>query len=197
MRNFAVLFTLSAGFCVTAAAAPCDNVAERLRPMVGADQAVREGLPFPPTPKAMERMEIVDRANTLEVRRILNYCGWPRSSGQGKEASNLMWLLVQHADRDRSFQKVALHAMSRAVDEGEASARDLAYLSDRINTAEGRPQLYGTQLKMEKCSVLEFFKIDRREDVEKRRAKIGLPPLEEYEKFVRQQMGPAECSAQK
>jgi hypothetical protein len=197
VRRTIVLLSLYAGVCTTAAAAECDRIADRLRPMVAADQAVRENLTFPWTPQAIERMEIVDRANTLDARRILKHCGWPRANKDGAEASNSMWLLVQHADRNRSFQKAALQAMSRAVDDGDASPKDFAYLSDRISTAEGRAQLYGTQLKMERCGVLEFFKMDRREDVERRRAQIGLPPLDEYEKFVRQQMPVSECGARK
>ncbi len=35
--------------------------------------------------------------------------------------------------------------MEQAVSKGEASAKDYAYLLDRVRMNQGRPQVYGTQ----------------------------------------------------
>ena len=55
------------------------------------------------------------------------------------------WLLVQHADRDRPFQKQCLELLREAVAKKEASGKDLADLTDRVLVGEGKNQIYGTQ----------------------------------------------------
>jgi hypothetical protein len=45
--------------------------------------------------KVAEKMGEVDRANTSEMKEILNVHGWMRISVFGKEADGDAWLLVQ------------------------------------------------------------------------------------------------------
>jgi hypothetical protein len=46
-----------------------------------------------------------------------------------------------------ALQDTALHLLESAVRSGDASSRDLAYLTDRVRVEEGRLQVYGTQLE--------------------------------------------------
>jgi hypothetical protein len=78
-----------------------------------------------------------------ELRRIYEKYGWPRISVVGKEAAGEYWLLVQH--QGLSFQKQLLPALQRAVEEGDASRVNYAYLYDRVMVNEGRPHHWGTQ----------------------------------------------------
>ena len=60
-------------------------------------------------------------------------------------AADAAWLMAQHAIHDPEFQRECLGLLEAAVWQGEASPRNLAYLTDRVLVHEGRPQRYGTQ----------------------------------------------------
>jgi hypothetical protein len=74
-----------------------------------------------------------------------------------------------------------LDLLREAVAAGEAFDRHLAYLEDRVRTAEGRPQLYGTQFTR---VVLQYryepLPIEDPERVDDRGAAVGLGPLAGY-----------------
>src|SRR5207244_6160203 len=95
--------------------------------------------------EAMSRGEAIDADNTAWLKDVVRRHGWPGCSLVGAEAANAAWLLVQHADRDPAFQRECLSLMEAAVAAGDASPADLAYLTDRVLRAEGKPQRYGTQ----------------------------------------------------
>jgi hypothetical protein len=48
-------------------------------------------------------------------------------------------------DTDLEFQRKCLALMQEAFSVGEVRPRDYAYLTDRVLTHEGKPQMYGTQ----------------------------------------------------
>ena len=58
----------------------------------------------------------------------------------------------------------------------------MALLIDRIRVYKGQKQLYGTQVKMESTRQKSFDAIEDEKNVNKRRAEVGLGPLEEYAK---------------
>ncbi len=90
-----------------------------------------------------------DRDNTGWLRTVVRERGWPGRSMVGDDAARAAWLLAQHADQDPEFQRECLGLLERGVKLGEAEAADLAYLTDRVLLAEGRPQRYGTQFTSE------------------------------------------------
>lgn len=126
----------------------------------------------------------VDLHNTARMRGIIAEIGWPTRSKVGEAAEHKAWLLVQHADADRAFQRECLELM-REQPEGEVCAKHLAYLDDRIRTGEGRPQLYGTQLRGGPSGELAPSAIEDPEHVDERRAAVGLGPLSEYVALAR------------
>jgi hypothetical protein len=69
--------------------------------------------------------------------------------------------------------------MQKAFNTGEARGQDLALLTDRVRLYEGKPQLYGTQVKNVNGKFI-FAPIEDEPNVDKRRALYGLPPLSEY-----------------
>src|SRR5205085_1172028 len=73
--------------------------------------------------------------------------GWPGKSLVGVDGANAAWLLVQHADQGRAFQKRCLPLLEAAVKKGEATGVQLAYLSDRVRVGAGEKQVYGTQFR--------------------------------------------------
>ena len=73
--------------------------------------------------------------------------------------------------------------MTRAVDDDEASATDLAYLYDRVQMRRKRPQRYGTQLWVEGDSELKLWFVEDLEHLDERRQELNLPPVAEYLKL--------------
>lgn len=101
-----------------------------------------------------------------------------------KEAGQALRKRIDYLDPgSRAQQKLMQHILlveQAAGASGEGLDRSFPYLDDRIAVAEKRPQRYGTQLSArgkDRCA-LEFAPFDDREQVEARRAQLGLPPLE-------------------
>lgn len=146
-------------------------------------------------PQIVQQTQVIDRQNTESLKRMIKVCGWPKRSVYGAGAVNDAWLLAQHADHDRKFQRAVLVHLQRAVAAGEAPGGQLAYLADRVAVGEGKPQLYGTQLDSKGPCQMDFLPLDDRAKVEERRRAVGLPPLEEYRKLVQENLLPPGCSA--
>lgn len=87
----------------------------------------------------------VDRSNTEWLKADVAANGWFTVSANGQRASSAAWLMAQHADRDRDFQRHVLALMEPLVETGEVSKGNYAYLWDRVAVAEERPQRYGSQ----------------------------------------------------
>ncbi|TDK23159.1 hypothetical protein E2F46_12210 [Luteimonas aestuarii] len=138
------------------------------------DQAVRN-LALQ-TQEEIEKLQAVDDRNTARLKQIVATHGWPTISLVGEDAARAAWLLAQHADHDRAFQREVLALMAPAVDAGEAVAMDHAYLWDRINA----PQRFGTQGRCVGPGEWAPLEIESPEGVDDRRAMVGLPPLQEY-----------------
>jgi len=122
----------------------------------------------------------VDLENTKRAKEIVEEIGYPTISKVGKEASYNFWILVQHADHDKEFQKYCLGLM-REIFKEDIEQSNIAYLEDRVRLGEGRPLLYGTQYRIDKdTDEMIILPIEDEENVDKRRAEVGLPPLKEY-----------------
>ena len=68
---------------------------------------------------------------------------------------------------------------------GEASVTDLAYLEDRVRVNAGQSQLYGTQFTRDQQG-LRPWTIDDPENLDQRRASVGLGPFAGYEALMHQ-----------
>ncbi|MCI0490764.1 MAG: hypothetical protein L0229_29570 [Blastocatellia bacterium] len=126
----------------------------------------------------------IDKENTERMKQIVKEYGWPGKSMVGEDGAQAAWLLVQHADRDREFQKQCLKLLEKAVEVKEASGTDLAYLTDRVRVAEGKPQVYGTQMTIIDGKY-DPAPIEDEANVDKRRAAVGLEPLADYVKRMK------------
>ena len=161
--------------------------------MVQVDQSIRERIDWSsvPTgtikkaqlPKVFQQMLVVDKENTARLQALVKACGWPSKSIYGEKASGAAWILAQHADP--AAQQSFLPYLHAAAETGEASRSDLAYLTDRIATRDGKPQLYGTQLRQARSCEFEFEPLDDRNKVNERRKSAGMPSLEDYEQMFR------------
>ncbi|MFD0969178.1 DUF6624 domain-containing protein [Plantactinospora endophytica] len=135
------------------------------------------------------RIQAIDVENTAWFAALLDRHGWPRRSEVGEEASGAAWLLAQHADLDRQFQRRCLALLTEAVRAGEAEPAHLAYLTDRVRLAEGRSQWYGTQFWYgpDGDGELQPWSIEDPAGVDDRRRSVGLEPLADHARRLRQQ----------
>ncbi len=115
------------------------------------------------------------------LKNIYNEIGYPSIEKVGKDISGKFFTLVQHSDSDVKFQKEMLLEIKKELDSGNVQARDFAYLTDRVQLALDKPQVYGTQLDYNTQIGQAFPKnlLDST-NVNQRRNEIGLEPLEVY-----------------
>jgi hypothetical protein len=123
----------------------------------------------------------VDADNTAWMKTVIEKHGWPGKSLVGDAGAEAAWLLVQHADADPMFQERCLELLVAAQSAGEASGVHVAYLTDRVRVAAGKPQLYGTQFYLV-AGKNEPRPIEDEANLDKRRAEMGLGPFESYRK---------------
>jgi hypothetical protein len=151
--------------------------------MAAADQRARStALKFksPGNAAANRRVDAVDALNRAQVKKIIQDHGWPTFDMVGKRAAKAFWLLVQHYDKIPAFQKKCWVLMGKAVKAGQASAKDYAYLTDRVLLNEGKKQLFATQFTSARGSVFQPQPIANVSGVDERRASHGLEPLWKY-----------------
>ncbi|MFT4153720.1 DUF6624 domain-containing protein [Parafilimonas sp.] len=129
----------------------------------------------------MNIMGYHDSMNLMRVKHIIDMHGWPGPDVVGEKGASTIFLVVQHADS--LTQVTYLPKMQEAVKEGKAKPQQLALLEDRVLTNQGKPQIYGSQVRRnEQTGKNEFYPIIDEPNVNKRRASVGLEPLEDYAK---------------
>ncbi|MFO0935993.1 MAG: DUF6624 domain-containing protein [Gemmataceae bacterium] len=128
---------------------------------------------------AMESLAAIDTENRNWLKERIEKEGWPTISRVGKDGAHAAWLLVQHADSNREFQKECLKKIEVAVANKEAAPIDLAYLTDRVLTGEGKKQRYGTQLKIVDGKFV-VSPVEDEDKLDERRKSLGMPTMAEY-----------------
>jgi uncharacterized protein DUF6624 len=133
------------------------------------------------------RWQSVDTRNTADLKQLLAIHGWFKISSFGDEADNNAWLLVQHADQDRDFQRHVLSILEPLVAQHETRPEHYAYLFDRLAALHGdaggqQPQRYGTQGRCVGKGKWEPFEVEEPARLDERRASVGLMPEAEYQK---------------
>ena len=145
--------------------------AELLR-RIEPDQAARRE-------RDLEAVQRADAENLPWLKQVIATHGWPGKSLVGPDGASAAWLLVQHADADPAFQRQCLGLLIAAAAAGEATGQELAYLTDRVLLAEGRPQVYGSQVQHQD-GAWRPCDLGDPDHVDERRATVGLSPLAEY-----------------
>jgi len=131
-----------------------------------------------------KKLQAVDDENRLWLAEKIKQFGWPGKSLVGEQAAHAAWLLVQHADADPDFQERCLEQM-KAAGSGEVTPIDIAYLTDRVLVARGRPQVYGTQCEEVDGRFQPRACVDP-DALDQRRKEVGLQPIKEYLQVMEQ-----------
>lgn len=120
-------------------------------------------------------------ANEQRLIAVINKYGFPGYDLVGEKGSNHFWLMVQHCDKDVSFQRRVLKAMKAELPKHNADPKNFAYLTDRVLVNTGHKQLYGTQLTYNTDSCQAIPKpLQDSVNVNKRRLALGLETIESY-----------------
>jgi hypothetical protein len=132
-------------------------------------------------------MEAVHRQNAAALAAIIEEHGWPGRTLAGEDGAHSAWLLLQHAIGNLSLQRRGLELLREAAEKGEIPILQVAYLEDRIRFFEGKPQLYGTQFDWDANGELSPHPIEDLSGVDQRRASVGLAPLAERIRQIREE----------
>lgn len=146
---------------------------------------IKKGDPKIVDSPAFKKLEVqqaaIDKKLLPQVENIIEKYGYPTQAMVGKQPRKTVFLVIQHADLEQ--QEKYLPLFQKAVKDGTLKFKTLALMIDRIEMAKGRPQIYGTQVKRNsETGEFYFYNILNERNLEKRRAAVGLPPIEDYAK---------------
>jgi hypothetical protein len=139
------------------------------------ERLLKEGRLYGSYDEEMQRVH-VENANALDS--IVSVHGWPGISMVGLEGCRTAWFIAQHAICTPALQRKFLRELEAAAESGEAPAKLVAFLTDRIWFNEGKPQVYGTVLDWNEHGELGC-ELEDRESVDELRKSVGLPSFEQ------------------
>ncbi|MDF0717675.1 hypothetical protein PY092_16040 [Muricauda sp. 334s03] len=116
--------------------------------------------------------------NEQKIAEILKD-GWPSLKEIGEQGNLTICNVLQHSSPETRLNYLPL--MRQATKNKELSPWLLARTEDRIATDRGQLQIYGGQIKYyPETDSFDVWPIIDPENVDKRRAEIGLEPMAEY-----------------
>jgi hypothetical protein len=120
-----------------------------------------------------------DSVNLIKIKAILDKHGWLGADVVGQQGASTLFLVIQHADHGTQVKYLPM--MRDAVKQGKAHPANLALLEDRVALGQGKRQIYGSQIGQDNDTHTYFvFPLEDPDNVDKRRADVGLGPLAEY-----------------
>jgi len=120
-----------------------------------------------------------DSINLIRVKQILDTQGWLSEKEVGATGNSTLFLVIQHSNLP--VQEQYLPMMRAAVAAGKAKGSYLALLEDRVALGQGKKQIYGSQIVIENATGKYYISpLEDPKNVDKRRAAVGLGPLNEY-----------------
>jgi hypothetical protein len=153
---------------------------EQLQERVERDQSLRRAYRAAPLDETLLRkIQGIDAENLSWLKRQVRDQGIPTVAQAGESGLIQTWLLVQHADRDRTFQAEMLPIFTKRYQSGELDAEYVAKLADRLLLAAGKQQMYGTQFDWLSHEFKPRNPGDTL-DIETHRASLGLMPWADY-----------------
>ncbi|MCB0599887.1 MAG: hypothetical protein KDC28_01615 [Saprospiraceae bacterium] len=116
--------------------------------------------------------------NEKKVIDILDNIGWPGQDIIGEDGNRTICNVLQHSDYE--VREKYLPMMRDAVKAQKLQPRLLARAEDRLATDRGELQVYGGQIKYyPETKSFDVWPIVDPQNVDKRRAEIGLEPIAE------------------
>ncbi|MCU4174968.1 DUF6624 domain-containing protein [Carboxylicivirga sp. N1Y90] len=115
---------------------------------------------------------------TQKVYALIKKYGWLNNELVGKEAARACFYVIQYDAPD--IQEECLPYLKTAVEKGKANPYHYAMMYDKMLFVRKGKQLYGTQIRRELgAKKYNVIPIKNEKNVNKRRADLGLRPIEE------------------
>ena len=124
------------------------------------------------------KIQYQDSINERIITKLLDERGWLGADVIGSRGNSTLFLVIQHAPLET--QQKYLPMMRQAVKDGNARGSSLALLEDRVNLRTWKKQIYGSQIGTDPDGNYYVQALQDPLNVDKRRASVGLGPLNEY-----------------
>ena len=117
--------------------------------------------------------------NIKKIKEILGNENWPDTTLIGPRGNEIICTILQHSDLE--IREHYIPRMKQAVLDKKLEPRWLVRAEDRIRTDKGDLQLYGGQMKWyRETKTFNVWPVYEPENIDKRRAEIGLGPIAEH-----------------
>ncbi len=189
IRHLLVTFAIILGLCCSLAAQVSNPaLRDELLAMEKLDQGERRKCTVGDADLQMkcfvEIAKTIDTQHTARLEKIFDTQGFPNTKMVGPDGQNAFMILLQHTIGDRLRIK-AVKPITKAFKRKEMSPQDYANFIDRLRLHQGKGQLYGSGFEF-KDGKMVLSKTEDLENLEKRRRKIGLPPMSEAAKMMKE-----------
>ena len=129
-------------------------------------------------------LKAIDEPHTKRLEEIFDQIGFPNTAKVGREGMQAFMILLQHAPTD-ALRVRSLKPITAAFKNKELPPMDYANFVDRLRLHQGKKQLYGSGFDFKEGKMVMSPTEDMK-NLDKRRAKIGLPPLAELIKMMKE-----------
>lgn len=125
-----------------------------------------------------EQQQKMQTEHISQLQQILNKDGWVSSKKYGKTACEQALTTLKNADGE--LLESRLDMLLNAAKNGEANPAEVAFIHDKVLVYQGKEQRYGTQIGFnEKKGINDVYPIQDEANVNERRRKVGLEPIED------------------
>jgi nitrate reductase NapAB chaperone NapD len=124
----------------------------------------------------------INRKNVDLVKQIISEIGFPTINLTSRKAYKAAVLVVLHSE-DIDLLNQSIESLQK-IDWKLIEKRDIGFMIDKARVIQKRPQLYGTQYRINSDLAIEFIEIEKPELLEQRRAALGMESFDEYIKVV-------------
>jgi hypothetical protein len=131
-----------------------------------------------------EISKTIDEPNTKRLNEIFDQIGFPDTAKVGRDGMQAFMIVLQHAPTDELRVK-ALKPITKAFKNKELDPMGYANFVDRLRLHQGKKQLYGAGFEF-KDGKMVLSPTEDMKNLDKRRAKIGLPPMAEAIKMMKE-----------
>lgn len=122
------------------------------------------------------RLEELHRANASRLRQIIAVFGWPGATLVGEKGARAAWRIALHSIAEPAFMRQCRDLVDAASMRNDVPRWQFAIIDDRIRVYEGKPQRYGTQLRVGE-NGLEPHPLENESRINSMRMQAGLPPM--------------------
>ena len=127
-----------------------------------------------------DKKKEINNQNLIEIEALIEEYGWPKISEVGIEPSGTAFLIIQHCG-EVNIMKKYIGDLEILCENKEANWSEYALMTDRINTMEGKKQIYGSQISFDsEKNVYYLANVLEPDSINYRRKKVGLNKIEDY-----------------